>query len=220
MLEVFVVDWYVIVLVLCDEFGFEQFVDLCGLDYFGYGSDEWDMVDVLFQGFSCGVEGKFVGCFVWGEFFICEISDGVQLQLILLQCFVVVVQLCFYQYNFIMCICCFVLNEELLVVVLLISVWLGLNWFECEVFDFYGVIFEGYLDLCWILIDYGFVGYLFCKDFLLIGNVEVCYDEEKKCVIYELVILVELCVGVLCVICDDVCFQIVVGESVQMEVVK
>ena len=42
---------------LRDEFGFEQLIDVCGVDHLGYGSDEWD-TDVSSEGFSRGVEGR------------------------------------------------------------------------------------------------------------------------------------------------------------------
>ena len=61
----------------------------------------------------------------------------------------------------------------------------GVNWFEREAFDLYGIVFEGHPDLRRILTDYGFVGHPFRKDFPLIGNVEVRYDAEKQRVIYE-----------------------------------
>src|SRR3546814_14585776 len=51
---------------LRDEFGFERLVDLCGIDYFGYGSDEWD-TEVSSEGFSRGVEGRGPGRFKYGE---------------------------------------------------------------------------------------------------------------------------------------------------------
>src|SRR6188472_833564 len=52
--------------VLRDEFGFEQLIDVCGVDHLGYGSDEWD-TDVSSEGFSRGVEGKGPGRFKFGE---------------------------------------------------------------------------------------------------------------------------------------------------------
>jgi NADH-quinone oxidoreductase subunit C len=70
-----------------------------------------------------------------------------------------------------------------------------------------------------ILTDYGFVGHPFRKDFPLIGNVEVRYDEEKKRVIYEPVTSVEPRVGVPRVIRDDARLQTAEGERAQ-EAVK
>ncbi len=58
--------WFDAAVQLRDEFGFEQLIDLCGVDYLSYGSDEWD-TDVSSEGFSRGVEGKAMGRFVWGE---------------------------------------------------------------------------------------------------------------------------------------------------------
>lgn len=69
------------------------------------------------------------------------------------------------------------IDEEIFVLSVL-DVFFVVNWFECEVFDMYGVLFLNYLDLWCILIDYGFEGYFLCKDFLFIGYVEVWYDEE------------------------------------------
>ena len=76
-------------------------------------------------------------------------------------------------------------DDTLPVVPSLTSVWPGVNWFEREAFDLFGIIFEGHPDLRRILTDYGFVGHPFRKDFPLIGNVEVRYDPEQKRVIYE-----------------------------------
>jgi len=35
-------DWIDAARALRDEFGFESLIDLCGVDYLGHGSDEWD----------------------------------------------------------------------------------------------------------------------------------------------------------------------------------
>lgn len=89
------------------------------------------------------------------------------------------------------CICVKVQLCEDEIVFSLIGVFFGVNWYECEIFDMFGILFLGYFDLCWIFIDYGFCGYLLCKDFLIMGYIEVCWNDVEKCVVYELVKLVQ-----------------------------
>jgi NADH-quinone oxidoreductase subunit C len=76
-------------------------------------------------------------------------------------------------------------DEDEPVVDSLVDIWASANWFEREAFDLFGVFFRNHPDLRRILTDYGFVGHPFRKDFPLIGNVEVRYDEEKKRVVYQ-----------------------------------
>lgn len=59
------------------------------------------------------------------------------------------------------------------------------GWFEREVWDMFGVTFDGNPDLRRILTDYGFEGHPLRKDFPLTGFVEVRYDDEQKRVVYE-----------------------------------
>jgi NADH-quinone oxidoreductase subunit C len=64
-------------------------------------------------------------------------------------------------------------------------IWPVAGWLEREVFDMYGVLFDGNPDLRRILTDYGFKGHPQRKDFPLSGYVEMRYSEEHKRVIYE-----------------------------------
>ena len=63
--------------------------------------------------------------------------------------------------------------------------WPNAGWLEREVFDMYGVVFDGNTDLRRILTDYGFEGHPFRKDFPLTGYQELRYSEEEKRVVYE-----------------------------------
>ncbi|PZO88723.1 MAG: NADH-quinone oxidoreductase subunit C [Sphingomonas sanxanigenens] len=65
------------------------------------------------------------------------------------------------------------------------SIWPVAGWLEREVYDMYGVLFEGNADLRRILTDYGFRGHPQRKDFPLSGYVELRYSEEHKRVVYE-----------------------------------
>ena len=65
------------------------------------------------------------------------------------------------------------------------SLWPVAGWLEREVYDMYGVLFEGNADLRRILTDYGFQGHPQRKDFPLTGFVELRYSEEEKRVVYE-----------------------------------
>jgi len=65
------------------------------------------------------------------------------------------------------------------------TLWPVAGWLEREVFDMYGVIFEGNTDLRRILTDYGFEGHPQRKDFPLTGYQELRYSEEDKRVVYE-----------------------------------
>ncbi len=78
-----------------------------------------------------------------------------------------------------------VATDEATPVPSVISLWPVAGWLEREVFDMYGVIFEGNGDLRRILTDYGFKGHPQRKDFPLTGYVELRYSEEAKRVVYE-----------------------------------
>lgn len=65
------------------------------------------------------------------------------------------------------------------------TLWPNAGWLEREVFDMFGVIFDGNTDLRRILTDYGFEGHPFRKDFPLTGYNELRYSEEDRRVVYE-----------------------------------
>ncbi|KRE93766.1 NADH dehydrogenase [Frateuria sp. Soil773] len=157
-------------------FRFSELVDLCGIDYLGYGQTEWDTETVSGTGFSRGVEGQAVGRFDWAG--RPRATDRPRR-------FAAVVHLLSIELNQRLRLRVFCDDDSLPVVPSLTGVWPGVNWFEREAFDLYGILFEGHPDLRRILTDYGFVGHPFRKDFPLIGNVEVRYDPEQKRVVYE-----------------------------------
>ena len=153
------------------EFGFEMLMDVCGVDYQGFGCDEWNTQDATETGFSRGVERKSVILDESDEF------DGRR--------FAVVYHLLSLQHNHRVRLRIFTGTENPPVVKSVVDIWNGANWFERETFDLFGILFEGHPDLRRILTDYGFIGHPFRKDFPLVGNVEVSYDVEKGRVAYK-----------------------------------
>jgi NADH-quinone oxidoreductase subunit C len=204
---------------LRDEFGFEMLVDLCGVDYLGYGSDEWD-TDVSYDGYSRGVEGKGPGRFKFGETTSQQAPEpsGAVIVPVPQRRYAAVAQLLSIEHNQRVRVTCFAENDDLPVIASVTDLWPGSNWFEREAFDLFGIIFQGHPDLRRILTDYGFVGHPFRKDFPLIGNVEVRYDPEKKRVIYEPVTSVEPRVLVPRVIRDDARYATARGEHGDLKV--
>ena len=77
---------------------------------------------------------------------------------------------------------CFV--NELIPVDSLENVFIGANWWECEVWDMFGIFFNNHSNLVRILTDYGFEGYPLRKDFPLSGFYESRYNHSKHRVIY------------------------------------
>jgi len=59
------------------------------------------------------------------------------------------------------------------------------DWFECEVWDMFGVFFKNHPNLKRILTDYGFQGHPLRKDFPLTGFLEMRYNESYKRVMNE-----------------------------------
>ena len=150
------------------ELKFEMLMDLAGVDYLHYGRDEWQTSSATRSGFSRGrvartdtpdpdMAGRFAVTYN-----LLSITNNQRLRL-RVKC----------------------PDTQEPVVDSVVDVWAGANWFEREAFDLFGILFRGHPDLRRILTDYGFIGHPFRKDFPLIGNVEVKYDNEKKRVVYQ-----------------------------------
>jgi NADH-quinone oxidoreductase subunit C len=61
----------------------------------------------------------------------------------------------------------------------------GAHWWECEIWDMFGIFFISKNELTRLLTDYGFYGYPLRKDFPLTGYVESRYNLIKNRVVYE-----------------------------------
>ena len=177
---------------------FEMLMDLAGVDFLHYGRDDWQTESATRSGFSRGrvlraegpdpdEAGRFAVIYN-----LLSISHNQRLRL---------------------AVRCPDTSDPVLDSV--VEVWAGANWFEREAFDLFGIVFRGHPDLRRILTDYGFIGHPFRKDFPLIGNVEVRYDEAQQRVIYEPVTSVEPRVLVPRVIRDDSRYDQAQAESAQ-----
>jgi NADH-quinone oxidoreductase subunit C len=152
---------------LRDRFGFEQLMDVCGVDYSQYGGSTWETKAASDHGFSRAVDGA-------GN--MEPVEEGFR--------FAVVYHLLSLQHNQRLRLKVR-LEADQPIVDSVTSIWNGADWFEREAFDLFGILFTGHNDLRRLLTDYGFIGHPFRKDFPLIGNVEMRYDSDKKRVIYE-----------------------------------
>lgn len=159
-----------------EDFNFEQLTDLCGVDYLSFGQSEWDTEDASQEGFGRGVESLGPGRFDWANR-----PEAGEMK----QRFGVVVHLLSFRHNRRLRIRCFAPDEGMPIVPTLVEIWSSANWYEREAFDLFGIVFEGHPDLRRIMTDYGFTGHPFRKDFPLIGNVAVRYDELKGRIVYE-----------------------------------
>ncbi len=149
---------------------FDTLVDVSGVDYLHYGLADWQTEEATGTGFSRGVDQSLKEV-CWTK------SDEHP------ERFAVVYHLLSVQNNARLRLKVFVpLSAPK--VHSLVGLWPGANWFEREVFDLYGILFEGHPDLRRLLTDYGFKGHPFRKDFPLSGEVEVRYDHAEKRVIY------------------------------------
>lgn len=157
---------------LRDEFGFEQLMDLCGVDYAKYGQTDWQTEEASSDGFSRAVQTT-------------TQPNNLSNNLWQKPRFAVVYHLLSIQHNCRLRVKVFADNDDLPKLSSVVPIWRSADWYEREAFDLFGILFEGHPDLRRILTDYGFIGHPFRKDFPISGYVEMRYDPEQGRVIYE-----------------------------------
>jgi NADH-quinone oxidoreductase subunit C len=149
---------------LKDEFQFEILMDLCGIDYLTYGESDWNG-NASSSGFGRARQAQ---------------KSTTQKE----QRFGVVYHLLSVSSNQRLRVKA-VLSADNLMIQSVTKIWNCADWFEREAFDLFGILFENHNDLRRILTDYGFVGHPLRKDFPMIGEVEMRYDEQLGRVVYE-----------------------------------
>jgi len=149
---------------LRDDFNFEILVDLSGIDYLTYGESDWDG-NASSSGYGRGraiqQSDKTQSHRFGVVYHMLSVSDNKRLRVKAL------------------------LAGDNLIIESVTDIWNSANWYEREAFDLFGILFENHTDLRRILTDYGFVGHPLRKDFPMIGEVEMSYDEELGRVVYE-----------------------------------
>ena len=155
------------------ELRFEMLIDIAGVDYLDYGRSQWRTQGAANNGFGRSVNRDGVGGSHAGPRFAA------------------VYQLLSVSRNERLTVRAYCVDGDEPALPSAVSVYACANWFEREAFDLFGIFFHGHPDLRRILTDYGFIGHPFRKDFPLVGNVEVRYDETKGRVVYEPVNIVE-----------------------------
>ncbi len=150
------------------DFGFEQLIDLAGVDFLDYGRDEWNTYSSTATGFSRGVNRIRE-----------KVSEPREAR------FAVTYQLLSISNNWRLRLRSYASDGEPPVIDSVVGIWAAANWFEREAFDLFGIFFNEHPDLRRLLTDYGFIGHPFRKDFPLIGNVEVKFDPAKGRVVYQ-----------------------------------
>ena len=160
-----------------DQLLFEQMIDIAGVDYLTYGQDEWATTEATSAGFERGRQAA-------------DDADKADASKWTKARFAVVYHLLSVTLNHRVRVRVFV-EEDSMLVPSVVELWNSANWFEREAFDLFGILFDGHPDLRRILTDYGFIGHPFRKDFPVIGELEMRYDEVKQQCVYEPVTIEE-----------------------------
>lgn len=149
---------------LRDVFFFDTLIDLCAVDYLSYGQSEWDS-NASASGFGRGRQ--------------IQNKDDKQPER-----FALVYHLLSVRQNQRLRVKVYI-DEAEPIIPSATKIWAVADWYEREAFDLMGILFENHNDLRRILTDYGFKGHPLRKDFPLIGEVEMRYDEALGRVVYE-----------------------------------
>lgn len=78
-----------------------------------------------------------------------------------------------------------IITNELTPINSIEKLFFAASWWECEVWDMFGIFFLNQNNLTRLLTDYGFQGYPLRKDFPLSGFIEARYNAAKSRVAYE-----------------------------------
>ena len=78
-----------------------------------------------------------------------------------------------------------ILVNELIPVDSIEQIFPAATWWECEIWDMFGVFFLNQYNLTRLLTDYGFHGHPLRKDFPLSGFIESRYNAVKRKISYE-----------------------------------
>jgi NADH-quinone oxidoreductase subunit C len=73
----------------------------------------------------------------------------------------------------------------------IVSLHPSASWYEREVWDLYGIHFDGNSDLRRILTDYGFLGHPLRKDFPLSGFTELYYNSRVDSIVHQPISLIQ-----------------------------
>lgn len=152
---------------LRDDFGFEELMDVVGIDYGTYGEAEWKTDEATGSGFSRAADHSLVKKDIPAEkrfacsYLLLSLTHNLRIRVKVY------------------------LDATVPFVDSVVDIYPAANWYEREAFDLFGILFDGHPDLRRILTDYGFIGHPFRKDFPVSGHVEMRYDQDAGRVVYE-----------------------------------
>ncbi|MCF6764307.1 NADH-quinone oxidoreductase subunit C [Thiotrichales bacterium 19S3-7] len=161
---------YSLLKLLKDKLSFEILIDVSGVDYLTYSHEQWLTSQATASGFSRAVENFDITT---------DAANHIHKSR-----FAVCYHLLSVKHNLRIRVKTY-LSEDELILPSVVELWAVADWYEREVFDLFGILFNNHPDLRRILTDYGFIGHPFRKDFPISGHLEMRYDDTLKRVVYE-----------------------------------